>query len=164
MLLDKELSKGEAARAVVKLLYEFRTVAFVTVRTARPHTHAHPHSHRRPPTHSAPPAARPPPTAASPACALVRTPTRATRRSRRRAASSREYPRDYSLYASLHLQINTARYELSLARHLPAPVSGVPQLVAIKTTPSADGDKKKISIGAKAHRGEFAPAALQVSK
>jgi len=90
VLLDKELSKGEAARAVVKLLYEFRTVAFVT--------------------------------------------------------------------------INTARYELSLARHLPAPVSGVPQLVAIKTTPSADGDKKKISIGAKAHRGEFAPAALQVSK
>ncbi len=61
------------------------------------------------------------------------------------------------------MQINTARYELSLARHLPAPVSGVPQLVAIKTTPSADGDKKKISIGAKAHRGEFAPAALQVS-
>ena len=31
------------------------------------------------------------------------------------------------------MQINTARYELSLARHLPAPVSGVPQLVAIKT-------------------------------
>ena len=97
VLLDKELSKGEAARIVVKLLYEFRTVSFVTVRTA--HTHAHrsptrpplthtPTAARRPHTHRHP-RARPPTTAASPACALARTPTSAARRSTRRATSSR---------------------------------------------------------------------------
>ena len=57
-------------------------------------------------------------------------------------------------------QINTARYEFSLAKHLPAPEKGVPQLVALRTTPSADGDKRKISVGAKAHRGEFAAEKL----
>ena len=36
----------------------------------------------------------------------------------------------------------------------------MPQLVALRTTPSADGDKRKISVGAKAHRGEFAAEKL----
>ena len=96
VLLDKELSKGEAARIVVKLLYEFRTVSFVTVRTAHPHAHRSPTrpplthtptAARRPHTHRHPPAR--PPSVASPACALARTPTSAARRSTRRATSSR---------------------------------------------------------------------------
>ena len=61
--------------------------------------------------------------------------------------------------------INTARYELNLAKALPAAEKskawpkGAPQLLAIQSAPTAD--KKKVALSAKAHRGDFTPSALK---
>jgi hypothetical protein len=70
--------------------------------------------------------------------------------------------------------INTARYEFSLAKHLPAPANPKqPQMVAFRSAtvdaaPPANkkgkADKKPskaLSVGAKAHRGEFSIEALR---
>ena len=67
----------------------------------------------------------------------------------------------YEFRAISFVTINTARYEFSLAKHLPTPEKGAPQMVALRTLPSADGDKRKVSIGAKAHRGDFTAGALR---
>ena len=67
----------------------------------------------------------------------------------------------YEFRAVSFVTINTARYEFSLAKHLPTPEKGAPQMVAMRSQPSADGDKRKVSIGAKAHRGAFTASALR---
>ena len=57
--------------------------------------------------------------------------------------------------------INTARYDFSLAKHLPAPpTKRSPQVLLLRST-AVDGEPKKMTLGAKAHRGEATLAELR---
>jgi uncharacterized membrane protein YgcG len=50
--------------------------------------------------------------------------------------------------------VNTARYQFSLAKALPAPpTKRTPQVLAVRST-AAEGDAKKVTLAAKAYRGE----------